>query len=1187
MNKKKIISKEARNLLDATPDHAKSLIEGDFSDAVGKVLDETFVGKSDNDLLSEIDKQIDMSMKANPEKIKTEITSLLEDRKDHIESFRDGKKLYDEIKQKKEKLKKYDVFLDTLKNQSREYGSVSAQNRARIEVIVKTQATLQTEIDEILWYQEPAVVEHYYRVRKMAYAKKNKDYVTFWSHEHVINEGLDAMFAWEHVLLSWPTGTGKTVLAVEIADRIQKKSWKPAYTLNAWGEREWVLSKSSITPEQREAHIATARQIVISGHSKMHSNEFTRSLSIEGEMKVVQELVGMLKAIHEWRPLIIDEIDTIPTETLMSIKALFNYKKGEKFLPQWWTWTELYEAAQAPMVIATMNGRSEKHKTRVQIDPAILRLFGTTIPVWYITDTEKYDFMLAQLMNDHGYIDSCSEDELNNVVTWVLPAFVSFIDDVEQRYLGTTPERATAPGTLPNTQKWMLSQKVLELGKLSTIIDKWKLHSSYTNLEGKTIRARISLTEFLKLEVLKRCTGPATIEDKAILLSVAARHGMVENNSETKKAILARIPWLTSKNLDDLFSMVMSLSILKTPEDDQITIIDAYQIGKLSLNHEYNDLPTLEHGLYTKEIQVYTRLASSMWSDVAIKNILIWLITDMKENKANKNYQIQEESKDALINAIRESGLWEELKQESFAELLKSNPDRWQRLTDKERGKLPAPTAEENSNPVLTQYPSLPESDPRYATIAKYRNDFPSQIKTKSENWEKTPAELVEIAQQINKSHFSLSTHAWLTIRSFTLPWANFHFATSDEIFDAKTPDPNNMLIENKYTNQTLAPWKKYLAKLKALKNADDTKWLDPIKEAVKQKKKDGVEFDHGWNLKKLTEAIQSQYNLCERDALAVFMYLTWCYGVYWTGTYEKDKYWDMKRAYAWIGEGSRWFDSRGVGNSRASLLFSREGWAPQAPEAIRMQVLEMQERWSSKVKNVVEWGTTFVEGNGTDAKCDKKECTDEKETKDELKKRCDLWIKKYVTHSQAPNWLTWVTTSITHPRRNAGNSKDFLEAHVDDYERYSWNSDDNNWSRNKYNSFGKKKLGITLRSIKWNAENPDMLPDKIDYNWSKEPNHTKKYLQWVKKVIPDYTFQSQDQMEELMRVMCEDIWINIADLWWDNHHGLIALGYILWIWWWYWNNDSGAYAYIGEGSRCFDSFGIFNHACLLFSRDG
>jgi hypothetical protein len=59
------------------------------------------------------------------------------------------------------------------------------------------------------------------------------------------------------------------------------------------------------------------------GHSRSNAQDLAVKLGMEGNIEIVEQLVGMLRAIHEGVPFIIDEIDLIPTETLMSIKALF------------------------------------------------------------------------------------------------------------------------------------------------------------------------------------------------------------------------------------------------------------------------------------------------------------------------------------------------------------------------------------------------------------------------------------------------------------------------------------------------------------------------------------------------------------------------------------------------------------------------------------------------------------------------------------------------------------------------------------------------------------------------------------------------------------------------------------------------------------------------------------------------
>lgn len=117
------------------------------------------------------------------------------------------------------------------------------------------------------------------------------------------------------------------------------------------------------------------------------------------------------------------------------------------------------------MVIATMNGRNEKHSTRFELDPAILRLFGYHTTVNYLTKQEKYDYLVGQLTNEHGYIDSVALSELSykdptsaakETDQALLARFVNFVDAVEKSYLGEEAIAMPAPSSsykLPNKQK--------------------------------------------------------------------------------------------------------------------------------------------------------------------------------------------------------------------------------------------------------------------------------------------------------------------------------------------------------------------------------------------------------------------------------------------------------------------------------------------------------------------------------------------------------------------------------------------------------------------------------------------------------------------------------------------------------------------------------------------------------------
>lgn len=81
------------------------------------------------------------------------------------------------------------------------------------------------------------------------------------------------------------------------------------------------------------AQIARKTLILIQGHAHTLPSELASKLGMSGDIRVTEQIVGLVQAIHEGRPCIIDEIDTIPPQTLMSVKALFTIHAGEGMLP--------------------------------------------------------------------------------------------------------------------------------------------------------------------------------------------------------------------------------------------------------------------------------------------------------------------------------------------------------------------------------------------------------------------------------------------------------------------------------------------------------------------------------------------------------------------------------------------------------------------------------------------------------------------------------------------------------------------------------------------------------------------------------------------------------------------------------------------------------------------------------------
>lgn len=169
----------------------------------------------------------------------------------------------------------------------------------------------------------------------------------------------------QNVLLTGPTGTGKTVLAVQAVKTIASKLNMPVEN----------LSGKSLADELSQP--STSKQIddfveVISGHAGITPSEFIAKMTLQNGNTVTQ-LGKLLKAFVNGTIPIIDEIDLIPNDVLMRIKHLFTLKPGKEYAPQ--EDSHARHTLKITNLIATANIKSDKHPDRQDIDPAIVRLF--------------------------------------------------------------------------------------------------------------------------------------------------------------------------------------------------------------------------------------------------------------------------------------------------------------------------------------------------------------------------------------------------------------------------------------------------------------------------------------------------------------------------------------------------------------------------------------------------------------------------------------------------------------------------------------------------------------------------------------------------------------------------------------------------------------------------------------------
>jgi len=117
---------------------------------------------------------------------------------------------------------------------------------------------IQQEKDDILQKREVATA---YRAQTLKKYKKQLDetgFVITPSRQKLIEEIQEKILTWKNVLLPWPTGTGKTVLAVQAIKHISKAMWIEFVEIDwekvrkEWKQMDVVISW---TPDMRAADL--------------------------------------------------------------------------------------------------------------------------------------------------------------------------------------------------------------------------------------------------------------------------------------------------------------------------------------------------------------------------------------------------------------------------------------------------------------------------------------------------------------------------------------------------------------------------------------------------------------------------------------------------------------------------------------------------------------------------------------------------------------------------------------------------------------------------------------------------------------------------------------------------------------------------------------------------------------------
>ncbi len=344
----------------------------------------------------------------------------LEDRKDNFEMLYDWKKGLEKVLKIEETIKKAKKFILWLRIKS--FVTHKALTPAQVGKIKQIQSLIAKEENkktELLQSRETATVHRLWDLKRYRKDLEDKGFITFPSRQKIIDEVIEKLVMWENVLLSWPTWTGKTVLAIKALESLNigysDISWKTlADDIKAYNwekkKKSWVVDEFAM---------------ILSGHSWITASEFIAKPALKWQIETTTELWRLLKAFVDWKVPVIDEIDLIPNDVLMRVKHLFTLKPWSEYAPQE-DGNRIF-TLNSTWIIATA-----KHPDREELDPAIVRLFKW-VQVPYFTEDETYDLALANLMEKWGFIYDLDKESL-----WkdnILYNLVKALKEIEDSYL--------------------------------------------------------------------------------------------------------------------------------------------------------------------------------------------------------------------------------------------------------------------------------------------------------------------------------------------------------------------------------------------------------------------------------------------------------------------------------------------------------------------------------------------------------------------------------------------------------------------------------------------------------------------------------------------------------------------------------------------------------------------------------
>ncbi len=338
---------------------------------------------------------------------------------------------------------------------------------------------------------------HLLELKREKEAYEHETIVELPSVKENIDDIVSHLRGGEPVLLYGHYGTGKTELAMHVARKYLKKDAlvisgsKDTSLADLYGHHVLKIDKTEADELQvfmdkveHEYNAWTTSNPSASEEDKDRAHEriLQTYLTTLGTGTVTEFMLGKVnQAIVEDRPIIIDEVNAIPHETLISLNHLLTRRVGTKMQLQRDSNREVVIGEGYNVIMTGNLGRGEdKYVDRQQMDPAFLsRAYKKEID--YLPQTregtlreagghnELFRLMVARLMDRHGNLE-IPQESIDKLWDFAKVCRV-FQDAFAGKNLGNAFYKRVAGGP---AKPYFLQESVPSHREIRRVLDQWQ-----------------------------------------------------------------------------------------------------------------------------------------------------------------------------------------------------------------------------------------------------------------------------------------------------------------------------------------------------------------------------------------------------------------------------------------------------------------------------------------------------------------------------------------------------------------------------------------------------------------------------------------------------------------------------------------------------------------------------------------